>query len=190
MKDLGVEGLIKKVQGGDRDAFGEIVERTARELRAFIAAFCPSAAMIDDLAQETYVRAWEKLGTYVHEGRFLAWLRGIARNVVLEELRRSRREAATDDVSLLTLVERESERQAADPRSETKVASLVECLESVPSDSRQLLREFYVVGRTSEEIARALRRTASWVRVTILRLRRKLAACVEAKLGAEGTVSP
>ena len=186
--------MIERARGGDAGAFGDIVERSAGELRAFIAAFCPSAALIDDLAQETYIRAWERLPAYEHQGRFLAWLRGIARNVVLEEFRRSRREARAAHVSLETLLEREIEHGAREPGSAammgTKVGSLVECLESVSSDSRRLLKEFYVAGRTSEEIAGALRRTASWVRVTILRLRRKLVECVEAKLDAGGTVAP
>lgn len=177
-----MDELIKRAQAGDHEAFGEIVERTAADVRAFIAAFCPSATQIDDLAQETYVRAYQALKNYSHEGLLVAWLRGIARNVVFEDRRNRRREAPLAGDALNALVDARIEQRTASSDLGRRVDSLKECLDRVSGTSRQLLEDFYVKEHTSEAIAESLGRTASWVRVSLLRVKRKLAECVEAKL--------
>lgn len=181
-----LDAIVARARGGDRDAFGEIVERTAGDVRAFIAAFCPSASVIDELAQVTYVRAYQNFAAYEHRGRLLSWLRGIARNVVREELRRLRRETTPGRETIASLVDRKQEERSGEPEAEHRVASLVECLKLVSGASRRLLEEFYVAGRTSDEIAQGFRRTAAWVRVTVLRVRRRLAECVRARLREKG----
>jgi RNA polymerase sigma-70 factor (ECF subfamily) len=177
-----MDDLIQRAQAGDHEAFGEIVQRTAADVRAFIAAFCPSAAQIDDLAQETYVRAYQALKNYTHEGLLVAWLRGIARNVVFEDRRNRRREAPLEGDTLNALVDARIEQRTASSDLGRRVDSLKECLDRVSGTSRQLLEDFYVKEHTSEDIAQSLGRTASWVRVSLLRVKRKLAECVEAKL--------
>jgi RNA polymerase sigma-70 factor (ECF subfamily) len=185
MQELG--DLLADARRGEISAFGGIVERTADEVRAFIAAFCPNAAAIDDLAQVTYLRAYQKLAGCEEVSKLLPWLRGIARNVVFEELRSRRRERTVGEEALESLLDRKAEESLQDTETDQRLAHLVRCLGKVAEGPRRLLEEFYVTGRRSEDIAESFGKSAAWVRVTLLRLRRRLAECVMAGLREELT---
>lgn len=71
-------GLVRRAQGGDVEAFGELVERHRRSVfRAALAAVgSPSEA--EDVTQEAFVTAFQKLGTFRAEASFKTWLLAIA----------------------------------------------------------------------------------------------------------------
>lgn len=84
------ERLVQAVLGGDRDAFGLLVERYKRGIASFIGASVRQPSDVADLAQETFLRAYAHLGTFNSDlGRFSTWLYHIARNVVRTFLGRS-----------------------------------------------------------------------------------------------------
>jgi RNA polymerase sigma-70 factor, ECF subfamily len=70
--------LVRRAQDGDTDAFGELVERNRRAVfRAALAAL-GSAAEADDVAQDAFVMAYRKLGSFRGEAAFRTWLLAIA----------------------------------------------------------------------------------------------------------------
>ncbi len=70
--------LVRLAQAGDADAFGELVERNRRAVfRAALAAL-GSAAEADDVAQDAFVMAYRKLGSFRGEAAFRTWLLAIA----------------------------------------------------------------------------------------------------------------
>jgi RNA polymerase sigma-70 factor (ECF subfamily) len=92
IEDAPDEALVGDVLGGDREAFGLLVERHKRGIANFIGASVRSPSDVADLAQETFLRAYAHLGTFNPElGRFSTWLYHIARNVVRTFLGRSQR---------------------------------------------------------------------------------------------------
>jgi RNA polymerase sigma-70 factor, ECF subfamily len=69
--------LVRLAQAGDVDAFGELVERNRRAVfRAALAAL-GSPAEADDVAQEAFVTAYRKLGSFRGESQFRTWLLSI-----------------------------------------------------------------------------------------------------------------
>lgn len=79
----------------DRDtkAFGELVQRYQSRVRGWLRHLAGDPALADDLAQETFLRAWKKLGAFRGKGSFEAWLLGIARNEFRQCTRKASREA-------------------------------------------------------------------------------------------------
>ena len=89
--------LNQRVVGGDRAAFQLLVLRHEGRLRAFLARAAGCDA--DDLAQEAFVRAWQRAGDYRGQGRYAAWIMGIGWRLFLDQRRTARRRAelATGD---------------------------------------------------------------------------------------------
>ncbi len=84
--------LNQRVAGGDRAAFQLLVLRHEGRLRAFLARAAGSDA--DDLAQEAFVRAWQRAGDYRGQGSYAAWIMGIGWRLFLDQRRTVRRRAA------------------------------------------------------------------------------------------------
>jgi RNA polymerase sigma-70 factor, ECF subfamily len=89
------ERLVQAVLDGNRDAFGDLVERYKRGIASFIGASVRQPSDVADLTQETFLRAYAHLGTFNSDlGRFSTWLYHISRNVVRTFLGRSLRRPA------------------------------------------------------------------------------------------------
>ena len=98
--------LSQRVAGGDRAAFQLLVLRHEGRLRAFLARAAGCDA--DDLAQEAFVRAWQRAGEYRGQGSYAAWIMGIGWRLFLDKRRTARRREA--------LSEGGDEPTATDPR--------------------------------------------------------------------------
>jgi RNA polymerase sigma-70 factor (ECF subfamily) len=85
--------LVVRAQEGDEDAFTELVAHHERRILSYFLARTPSVAAAEDLAQETFVRAFTALPGLDAPARFLPWLFGIARNAYREWARSSKRHA-------------------------------------------------------------------------------------------------
>lgn len=84
--------LNHRVAAGDRAAFQLLVLRHEGRLRGFLSRVAGSDA--DDLAQEAFVRAWQRAGDYRGQGSYAAWLVGIGWRLFLDQRRTARRREA------------------------------------------------------------------------------------------------
>ncbi len=90
--------LNQRVAGGDRAAFQLLVLRHEGRLRAFLAR--AAGCVADDLAQEAFVRAWQRAGDYRGQGSYAAWILGIGWRLFLDQRRTAKRReglASADD---------------------------------------------------------------------------------------------
>ena len=87
------EELVERVRSGDEEAFRLIFDRYSRPVLGFIFDMVGDRSLAEDLAQETFVRAYRGLQTLREETKLSTWLFGIARNCALEQLRSRRRDA-------------------------------------------------------------------------------------------------
>jgi len=85
------EDLTVRARNGDEEAFRLIFERYARPILSFIYDMVGQGELAEDLAQETFVRAYRNLGALQDDAKLSMWLFGIARNVVRESLRSRRK---------------------------------------------------------------------------------------------------
>lgn len=86
------EAIVVRVLAGDRDAFAALVDRYKRGIANFIAAGVRSPLDVNDLTQDTFLRAYAHLASFNPElGRFSTWVYHIARNVVRTHLGKAQR---------------------------------------------------------------------------------------------------
>lgn len=72
------EGLVAAAQAGSTEAFSRLVERHQQAVRAFLRRACGDWGLADDLAQETFLAAWPRIGRLKAGASVRAWLCGIA----------------------------------------------------------------------------------------------------------------
>ncbi|MGB0921947.1 MAG: RNA polymerase sigma factor [Alphaproteobacteria bacterium] len=97
--------VVGLAQTGDAQAFAELVRRRQSWLRNLMRRFCGDAILADDLAQDVFLQAWQKIDTVQQVDRFGGWLRTLALNIWLQYLRKkdALREAAPEDETAAAL---------------------------------------------------------------------------------------
>jgi len=93
---LDVDGLcrlIREVQQGDRPAAERLVRAHDRWVRSVVYGVTGRPDMVDDIVQQVWAQAWERLGTLKDPQRLRAWLYSIARNAALDASQARRRQA-------------------------------------------------------------------------------------------------
>lgn len=154
----------------DHNAFGELVRRYQSPVRAFLTRMARGDShLADDLAQETFLKAWKKLSTYRGGARFSTWLFGIAINE-FRAAARAKREIATDD---LPDSPGESYESAADSNVRL-ILDLTEALQRISSEERAAILLCCQNGLSHEEAAQVLGCPLGTVKTNILRGKEKL----------------
>ncbi len=181
------EQLWEKSRGGDRDAFRHIVERYQTLVCSVAYSRCGRLAWSEDLAQEAFVIAWQRLGELRDPGSLRAWLCGIVRNLASNAARREFRRggppAPLEDAPELPDAQSDP---AAHAISEEEAALLWRSLEQLPETYREPLVLFYRQGQSVMEVAQALDLSDDAVKQRLARgrsmLRNELASVVETAL--------
>lgn len=88
--------VVVLAAGGDDAAFAELVRRRQSWLRSLLRRLCRDAALADDLAQQAFLAAWQKLSQLRSPAAFPGWLRSLAVNLWLQD-RRRRHELPLDE---------------------------------------------------------------------------------------------
>jgi RNA polymerase sigma-70 factor (ECF subfamily) len=182
--------LVEQARDGSEEAFCEIVQIHQARVRTYIGRFIRDPNVVDDLAQNTFLSSFRKLESWRGDASLGTWLLAIAKNEALMHLReeRQRREREASPLLSSTLSRWTRERLAAEETSidahDTELSALEECLEGLHENSARLIREFYFEGRTAREISEGSGKKEVSVWVTIMRIRRALRACIEARVSS------
>ena len=100
LAQAGEAALIVAAQARDQAAFGELVKRRQGWARALLRRMCSNAAEADDLAQEAFIKAWDRLRDLETPAAFPGWFRRIAVTTFLMAKRRQKAVfAEIDDAS-------------------------------------------------------------------------------------------
>ncbi|MEI6351415.1 MAG: sigma-70 family RNA polymerase sigma factor [Verrucomicrobiota bacterium] len=177
---------MARIQAGDDCALNELMTRWQQPLAAFLFRYTGQETTAIDLAQETFVRAYENRQRY-RGGQFSSWLFAIAVNLAKNHVRWQSRHPA---VSLDALVEEPAGRNlrsnTASPSDEAASAELAaavrDAVQALPHDLKTVTLLFEYQEQSHREIADALGCSAKAVETRLYRarqiLREKLAAWV------------
>ncbi|MDC0050406.1 sigma-70 family RNA polymerase sigma factor [Verrucomicrobia bacterium] len=164
------------------ELFADLVREHQVSLRVFVRSLGVELGWVDDLAQDTFVVAYREMNSYDPDRDFGKWLRGIARNLVRNELRKQGRHRRILHESLsqhlLDLAENEKDREV----DVTQLSALRDCVEQLPGRSRELVRSRYYEGWDATILADKFEMKAATVRQTLLRIRRQLYQCVNQRV--------
>lgn len=129
------ELVARAVAARDQAAFAELVRRHQSRLRGWLRQLTRSAAAADDVAQETFIRAWERLHTFAGQGRFGSWLMKIAYN---EFLMAHRRERGAGRLAAAVGAELAAEPPVHDPAGDEAAAADLERLLAVLDEEERV----------------------------------------------------
>lgn len=141
---------VRLAREGDVGAF----ERLYRSHRGRVYGLCLRMAgnptLAEDLAQEVFIRAWEKLATFRGESAFSSWLHRLAVNVVLSRQRSRRRREAR----IVTVDDPEVHEAPREPAAPGAAFDLEKLVRSLPPGARRVFILHDVEGFSHPEIAR------------------------------------
>ena len=173
--------LVHAAQGGDHDAFAELLDAHLPHVRTFLALKAPVPQLVDELAHDTFVFAFRHLDEFKPGTSFRAWVRAIAWNLLRAEVQRYAREQVNQEkFTAWQLAEWETSATDSTPSAEAE--HLHDCLAQLDGPLRELITLKYRDDHSTESIAARLKRSLVWVRVSLFRVRQQLRECIEAKL--------
>ena len=172
--------LVDAARRGAADAFEELLGRYYEKLYGVIARMVREPEQARDLTQDCFLRAWRALPDFAGEASFFTWLYQIARNLVISAARRERARpkitASIDQASEDRTEWRDT--SALDPaeplnRRERRLA-LIQAIESLPPDFREVIVLRDLEGLAYEELAILLKVPVGTVRSRLFRARMEL----------------
>ncbi len=155
--------LVQRTLDGDREAFGDLVDRHRRVVFAMAVQKGLQAVEAEDVAQEVFIKAFGGLATLKDPKAFEAWLYGIASHVIADGARMRRRMARREEVGLDQRPEPYAEDRCDRDRDEEK-DQVLRAIGELPEDQRLVVTLRYLHGLTPKEIAERLREPRGTVR--------------------------
>jgi RNA polymerase sigma-70 factor (ECF subfamily) len=187
MDDGGERALVARARKGDMDAFDTLVKMYQRGIYGLCYRMTGAPQAADDLAQETFIKAFASLASFDQERQFFPWLRRIAVNSSLNYLKSRKREEPLGEkdgrVPGQALPSSPSTPQDELQRNEAR-EKLDRALKALPPKLKSVFVLHVFGGLSYEEIARAIEIPRGTVMSRLSRARRRLkAALSEAPAG-------
>jgi RNA polymerase sigma-70 factor (ECF subfamily) len=183
------EDLVARARSGSLDAFGELVRAHQAAVRAYAARYVRDWDTAGDLAQEAFLAAHQALGSFRQDASFRTWVVAIVRRLVVDHLRQEARRSNRNQIALTLAMEtwqlEHADSAAGAPAEhEREIEALSACMKALPRESARMIQAHYFRGRTAADIARGEGQRGGATRMALLRIRRALRQCVEARLTA------
>ena len=164
--------VARVVAGQDTGAFGELVRRHQSQVRNFLRRLARDDTIADDLAQDCFLHAWDKIHTYTGSGAFIGWLMKVAYTTFLQSKRKSKRYSEV------------LERAGLEPVTATSGAGedtldLEKLLAAMDEQERVIMVFSYACGLSHREISEATDIPAGTVKSIIHRAKEKIRARFE-----------
>lgn len=184
--------LVERVQAGDKQAFGLLVSKYQRKLARLVARMVRDPAEVEDIVQDSFIRAYRALPGFRNDSAFYTWLYRIGVNTAKNWLvTHGRRSAATDhmdgeesdsggDAELL------HDADTPERLLMTKQigATVNAAMEALPEDLRTAIMLREIDGLSYEEIAQVMDCPIGTVRSRIFRARDAISARLKPLLDA------
>lgn len=183
--------LVERAQKGDKRAFELLVMKYQRKLGRLLSRMVRDAAEIDDITQESFIKAYRALPQFRGESAFYTWLYRIAVNTAKNYLMaKGKREVATSD-----MVDEDGEgmedvlmpHDIATPDAELQTKQIAkavnETVDALPEELRTAITLREIEGLSYEEIAQMMDCPIGTVRSRIFRAREAIAEKIRPMLG-------
>jgi RNA polymerase sigma-70 factor (ECF subfamily) len=174
--------LLERIRGGATDDFAELVRRHQSRVFAILHRYERNAQRAEDLAQETFLKAWRALAQFDGRAPFEHWISRIAVRTALDHLRKEKRRK--NEIGLpelggdaLDWLRDGDEKNELDSRSAAEVLELA--MRDLSPADRVVITMQELEGRSVREIAAAMGASGIAVRVRAMRARAKLKRALE-----------
>jgi len=174
--------LVARIRNGAQEDFAELVRRHQSRVFAILSRYERDAQRLEDLAQETFVKAWRSLDQFDGRAPFQHWLSRIASHAALDHLRRERRHR--NDIGLPELGEdaldwlrSDDDSRELEARQAAEVLALA--MRELSPTEQLVITMQELEGRSVKEICERTGSSSIAVRVRGVRARAKLRRALE-----------
>jgi RNA polymerase sigma-70 factor, ECF subfamily len=184
--------LVERTVAGDQKAFELLVLKYERRIQRLIGRMVRDVDLVEDIAQETFIRAYRALAQFRGEAQFYTWLYRIAVNTAKKSLGDLKRDptvsesalrgARDDDEDETSAVENEltaAETPETLLAAKEIAAAVNSAMEALPEELRQAVTLREIEGLSYEEIAEVMNCPIGTVRSRIFRAREAISAKVK-----------
>ena len=180
--------LVQRTVAGDQRAYGLLVLKYQRRIQRLIGRMVRDVDLVEDIAQETFIRAYRALHQFRGDAQFYTWLYRIAVNTAKKSLLDLKRNPTVSENFLDSDEEGETSWRKAEPTSDEtpesvlaakEIAAVVNAaLDALPSDLKLAISLREIDGLSYEEIASMMDCPIGTVRSRIFRAREAVSAKV------------
>lgn len=170
--------LVRRVQLGERAAFDVLVRRYQHRVIAVISRYIGDRAEAEDVAQDSFIRAYRAIGGFRGDAQFYTWLHRIAINTAKNHLVAMKRRPPTDDIDVVdaeqfdaALALRETDTPERELMRQEVEQTVMRAVNALPDELRQAITLREVEGLAYDEIAQQLGCPIGTVRSRIFRAR-------------------
>jgi RNA polymerase sigma-70 factor (ECF subfamily) len=186
--------LVERTVAGDQKAFELLVIKYQRRIERLIGRMVRDVDLVEDIAQETFIRAYRALAQFRGDAQFYTWLYRIAVNTAKKALMDLKRDPLVSESALRGGGDDEDETSAVENEltsSETPetilaakeiAATVNSAMEALPEELRQAVTLREIEGLSYEEIAEVMNCPIGTVRSRIFRAREAISAKVKPML--------
>jgi RNA polymerase sigma-70 factor (ECF subfamily) len=177
-----VDSLIDRVRRGDTALYGEIVRRFRPAVRRVAMLMLADGLVTENVVQQTFIRAYERLEDFRRGQEFGHWLKAIARNLVRDELKKSSRERGRMALYRDYVLARLSAEDHGERNEVVLAEALAHCRARLPGTAARAIELRYDQELPFEEVAAALGRSPDAARQIVTRARIALKQCIQKRL--------
>lgn len=181
--------LVERTLAGDQRAYGLLVLKYQRRIQRLVGRMVRDVDLVEDIAQETFIRAYRALHQFRGDAQFYTWLYRIAVNTAKKFLLELKRNPAMSESFLSSAEEDETSAPKYEPSTEEtpeselaakEIAGVVNtAMDALPEELRQAVTLREIEGLSYEEIALAMDCPIGTVRSRIFRAREAISAKVK-----------
>jgi len=183
--------LVERTVAGDQKAFELLVIKYQRRIQRLIGRMVRDVDLVEDIAQETFIRAYRALAQFRGEAQFYTWLYRIAVNTAKKALGDMKRDPTVSESALRGNSDDEDETSGVENEltaAETPetvlaakeiAATVNSAMEALPEELRQAVTLREIEGLSYEEIAEVMNCPIGTVRSRIFRAREAISAKVK-----------
>ena len=184
--------LVERTVAGDQRAFELLVIKYQRRIQRLIGRMVRDVDLVEDIAQETFIRAYRALHQFRGDAQFYTWLYRIAVNTAKKSLLELKRDPTVSESFLKSDDDDETKPRKNEPTSDEtpesvfaakEIATVVNAaMEALPEDLRQAVTLREIEGLSYEEISTVMDCPIGTVRSRIFRAREAISAKVKPML--------
>ncbi|HEY3371851.1 MAG TPA: RNA polymerase sigma factor [Prolixibacteraceae bacterium] len=166
---------IEAVKKGDVAAFSFLVERYQNMIYSLALKLLKNGEDAEEMAQDTFIKAFEKLNTYEGKSKFSTWLYSITYNGCISELRKRKIQfSSLEDQRFSDHDEMKMHDYFSETKKEDQERYLNLALSKLPEDDQVLVTLYYYDNQSMDEISLITGLTVSNIKVKIHRARKKM----------------
>lgn len=167
--------LIEQTLKGNTKAFGELVEKYQSFVFTIVIRIVKVREEAEEVAQDTFIKAYESLSSFRGDSKFSSWLYSIAYRKALDALRKSNKHHNLELIEDITEVDCDTIENALSYLEEKERKEVIQnCILSLPEQEAAIITFFYFEELSIKEISKITKLSEDNVKVKLYRSRKKL----------------